>query len=140
METNWNTRIKPELESTPKFILLREAKLLSSSTQKVLSGKVKSKMNILKSFFSDGKEMITHKFIVNSPSMEFEFTLLEAHHEVLNTFPVQVKSTYIDESKSANNLDELEVVIKSIIENDNVTKAINSLYQQSLLMHKEEQE
>lgn len=140
METTWNTHIKPELESTPKFILLREAKLLTSSTEKVLTGKVKSKMNILKSLFSDGKEMITHKFVVSSTSMEFEFTLLEAHHEVLNTFPVQVKSSYIDGSKLAANLDEFEAIIKSIIEVEEVTKAINSLYQQSLLMNKEEQE
>lgn len=140
METTWNNRIKADLEATPKFILLREATLLTTSTDKVLTGQVKSKKNILKSLFSDGKEMITHKFIVNSRSMDYEFPLLEAHHEILNTFPVQVKSTFLEDTKSAGDLDQLEAIVKSILEIDEVTKAINSLYQQSMLMDKEEQE
>lgn len=140
MSLDWTKKLNPDIEATPKFILLREAKLLSVGTEEVLKGSVKSKKNLLKSLFSDGQELITHKFLVSSTSMDYEIIIFEANHEILNTFPVKVNSEYLESAKTAENLDELETIVKEILNLETVTSAITSLYQQSLLMNKQEPE
>lgn len=133
MKSLWSEDIKKKGNATPHFILKRQAKLLASSTNNILKGKVTEKMNAVGSILR-GVDRISYEFLIVCDLMDYQFSLLKVTHDILKPFPVKLLCTFRDLDKRSievNNTDELEQEIKSILNKKEIIEALNALFLQA---------